>query len=203
MASDEREDSRRYHGDDFERGDEDENEGPVREPAPVVLIAGCGVVALLVLMSFVSIVLRSIGFFVMGLPGVITMYFSTVCCCLIIAFLAVPVVGGIVTAAKLRTKLLAGAAAVAVTAALALIFIVNPILDIPYLGSPSVIKLEDVSFTSDSVNDSVFYEIEGYDAEGNLRTFNVDRGFGDAWNPSDRDALVTYLPHSETVLSIA
>ncbi len=203
MASDGRGNSRRRLGRERALDNEGESESPVRESAPLMLAVGCGTMAALILVSFVSIVLRSIGFFVMGLPGVITMYLSTVCCCLIIAFLAVPVVGGIMTAEKLRTKLLAGAAALAATVVLIWIFVVNPILDIPYLSSPNVIELEDVSFTSDNVNDSVFYEIEGYDAEGNLRTFNVDRGFGDAWNPSDRDALVTYLPHSETVLSIA
>ncbi len=180
----------------------DESESPVREPAPVALLAGCGVIALLVIVSFVSIVLRSMGFFVMGMPGVITMYFSMVCCCLILAMLAVPVVGGIITAETWRVKILGSLVAIVVTVLLAWIFILNPLLDIPCLGSPNTIELTDVSFTSDNVNDSVFYEIEGYDTEGNLRTFDVDRGFGDAWDPNDHDATVTYLPHSETVLSI-
>lgn len=134
MASDERGAGFTDRGRERAKSHEDEGESPVREPAPVVLIAGCGVVALLVLTSFVSIVLRSMGFFVMGTAGVITMYFSAVCCCLIIAFLAVPVVGGIMTAEKLRTKLLAGAAALAATVVLIWIFVVNPILDIPYLS---------------------------------------------------------------------
>ena len=82
----------------------DESESPVREPAPVALLAGCGVIALLVIVSFVSIVLRSMGFFVMGMPGVITMYFSMVCCCLILAMLAVPVVGGIITAENMSRQ---------------------------------------------------------------------------------------------------
>lgn len=162
------------------RNADNENESPVREPAPVALLAGCGVIALLV----------------------ITMYFSMVCCCLILAMLAVPVVGGIITAETWRVKILGSLVAIVVTVLLAWIFILNPLLDIPCLGSPNTIELTDVSFTSDNVNDSVFYEIEGYDTEGNLRTFDVDRGFGDAWDPNDHDATVTYLPHSETVLSI-
>lgn len=183
-------------------GADEESESPIRMPVPALPCLGCAACALLFIASFGSAALRSMGFFIMGTAGVVAMYLSAVCCCLLIAFLAVPVVGGIITAERLWTKLVASVVALAVTAVLAWIFIVNPILDIPYLSSPSTIELENVSFGSENVNDSVFFSIVGTDTGGRERSFDVDRGFAETWDPADDDATVTYLPHSETVLSI-
>ena len=190
------------HVDDRPASPSEDDEGPIRGSRPVLPCLGCSVFVLLIVVGTFGIMLNSMGFFVMGTAGIVSMYLKAVCCCLIIAMLAVPVVGGIIAADKLLTKLLASVAAVAVTVLVAWIFVVNPILDIPYLASPSTVELEDVSFGSENVNDSVFFKFSGTDAEGRELTFDIDRGFADTWDPADGDAIVTYLPHSETVLSI-
>ena len=97
----------------------------------------------------------------------------------------------------------AALAALVITAVFAWIFLAAPILDIPHLSSPSVTRLTEVEVeVDDSYESSTFYKLQGADAEGNLQIFDVDRAVFDAWDPEVDEVTVTYLPHTETVLSL-
>lgn len=84
-------------------------------------------------------------------------------------------------------------------AVLCVIFaLVNPLLDIPCLSSPSYVQLTDIR-TDDS--DSDFPTVSGTAEDGSDRSFTVDCASQDAMRGA-KAAYVEYLPHTGCVLRI-
>lgn len=117
----------------------------------------------------------------------------------VIALLARPIAEGVKELAHPVKRAFAALAALVIMGWLAWQFVLNPILDIPCLASPSSVELTNAHVDWE---DSGYYQLEGDDVEGRPCVFTIDRSFYDAWNRDDRDATVTYLPHSRTVLSV-
>lgn len=180
------------------RVEQDEND-PFYEPPSRAKFIGCLSVGVLAAAALVWLLLRMFGMFTMGIPGVVSSYLVGLLFAAVIALLARPVSKDIREIEHPVKRVLSGCLAIGIAVALVWVFVVNPLLDIPHLMAPSVIELTNVRVDWE---DSGYYQLEGDDAEGRPCVFTIDRSFYDAWNRDDRDATVTYLPHSRTVLSV-
>ena len=165
------------------RVEQDEND-PFYEPPSRAKFIGCLSVGVLAAAALVWLLLRMFGMFTMGIPGVVSSYLVGLLFVVVIALLARPIAEGVKEVAHPAKRAFAALAALVIMGWLAWQFVLNPILDIPCW------------------EDSGYYQLEGDDAEGRPCVFTIDRSFYDAWNRDDRDATVTYLPHSRTVLSV-
>lgn len=178
---------------------EQEENDPFYEPPSRAKFIGCLAVGVLAAAAIIWLLLRMSGMFTMGIPGVVSSYLVGLLFIVVIALLVRPVsrdVRGIEHPVK---RVLSGCLAIGIAAALIWIFAVNPLLDIPHLASPSHVELTNVRTDWE---DSGGYQLEGDDAEGQPYAFTIDQSLYDAWNPDDRAAIVTYLPHSRTVLAV-
>lgn len=180
------------------RVEQDEND-PFYEPPSRAKFIGCLSVGVLAAAALVWLLLRMSGMFTMGIPGVVSSYLVGLLFAVVIALLVRPVSKDIREIKHPAKRVLSGCLAIGIAVALVWVFVVNPLLDIPHLTVPSVIELTNVRVDWE---DSGYYQLEGDDAEGRPCVFTIDRSFYDAWNRDDRDATVTYLPHSRTVLSV-
>ncbi len=180
--------------------DRSAEDGPIALPLPWGKISLVAVLILVAAVGFFFLMQRARGNFVMGVIGVVAQYFVAVVFILLVGFLALPVVAGIRSLSHIAGRI---AAALVITAVFAWIFLAAPILDIPHLSSSSVTRLTEVEVeVDDSYESSTFYKLQGTDTEGNLQIFDVDRAVFDAWDPEVDEVTVTYLPHTETVLSL-
>lgn len=177
---------------------QDEND-PFYEPPSRAKFIGCLLVGALAVAALAWLLLRMSGRFTMGIPGVVSSYLVGLLFVVVIALLARPVSEDVRKVEHPVKRVLSGCLAFGIAVALIWVFVVNPLLDIPYLASPSSIELVNVRVDWE---DSGYYQLEGDDVEGRPYAFTIDRSFYDAWNRSDREATVTYLPHSRTVLSV-
>ena len=180
------------------RVEQDEND-PFYEPPSRATFIGCLSVGVLAAAALVWLLLRMSGMFTMGIPGVVSSYLVGLLFAVVIALLVRPVARDVLTVEHPVKRVLSGCLAIGIAGALVWVFVINPLLDIPHLASPSDVELTNVRVDWE---DSGYYQLEGDDAEGRPYAFTIDRSFYDAWNPNDRDATVTYLPHSQTVLSV-
>lgn len=180
------------------RVEQDEND-PFYEPPSRAKLIGCLSVGVLAAAALVWLLLRMFGMFTMGIPGVVSSYLVGLLFAVVIALLVRPVSKDIREIKHPAKRVLSGCLAIGIAVALVWVFVVNPLLDIPHLTAPSVIELTNARVDWE---DSGYYQLEGDDAEGRPCVFTIDRSFYDAWNRDDRDATVTYLPHSRTVLSV-
>ena len=183
--------------------DRSAEDGPIALPLPWGKISLVAILILVAAVGFFFLMQRARGSFVMGTIGVVAQYFVAVVFILLAGFLALPVVAGIRSLSHIAGRIAAALAALVITAVFAWVFLAAPILDIPHLSSPSVTRLTEVEVeVDDSYESSTFYKLQGTDAEGNLQIFDVDRAVFDAWDPEVDEVTVTYLPHTETVLSL-
>lgn len=183
--------------------DRSAEDGPIALPLPWGKISLVAVLILVAAVGFFFLMQRARGNFVMGVIGVVAQYFVAVVFILLVGFLALPVVAGIRSLSHIAGRIAAALAALVITAVFAWIFLAAPILDIPHLSSPSVTRLTEVEVeVDDSYESSTFYKLQGTDTEGNLQIFDVDRAVFDAWDAEVDEVTVTYLPHTETVLSL-
>lgn len=180
------------------RVEQDEND-PFYEPPSRAKFIGCLSVGVLAAAALIWLLLRMFGMFTMGIPGVVSSYLVGLLFVVVIALLARPIAEGVKELAHPVKRAFAALAALVIMGWLAWQFVLNPILDIPCLASPSSVELTNAHVDWE---DSGYYQLEGDDAEGRPCVFTIDRSFYDAWNRDDRDATVTYLPHSRTVLSV-
>lgn len=180
------------------RVEQDEND-PFYEPPSRAKFIGCLSVGVFAAAALVWLLLRMSGMFTMGIPGVVSSYLVGLLFAVVIALLVRPVSKDIREIEHPVKRVLSGCLAIGIAAALEWFFAINPLRDISHLAAPSVIELTNVRVDWE---DSGYYQLEGDDAEGRPCVFTIDRSFYDAWNRDDRDATVTYLPHSRTVLSV-
>ena len=180
------------------RVEQDEND-PFYEPPSRAKFIGCLSVGVLAAAALVWLLLRKSGMFTMGISGVVSSYLVGLLFAVVIALLVRPVSKDIREIKHPAKRVLSGCLAIGIAVALVWVFVVNPLLDIPHLTAPSVIELTNARVDWE---DSGYYQLEGDDAEGRPCVFTIDRSFYDAWNRDDRDATVTFLPHSRTVLSV-
>ena len=156
-------------------------------------------VGVLAVAAFVWLFLRMSGMFTMGIPGVVSSCLMALLFAVVIVLLARPTAEGVREMAHPAKRVFAALAALAIMGWLAWQFVLNPILDIPCLASPSSVELTNVRVDWE---DGGYYQLEGDDAEGRPCVFTIDRVFYDAWDRDDHDATVIYLPHARTVLAV-
>lgn len=178
---------------------EQEENDPFFEPPSRAKFIGCLFAGVLAAAAFAWLLLRMSGMFTMGIPGVVSSYLVGLLFVVVIALLAKPVSEDVRKVEHPVKRVLSVCLAIGVAAVLIWVFAVNPLLDIPHLASPSSIELTNARVDWE---DSGHYQLEGDDVEGRPYAFTIDRSFYDAWNRNDREATVTYLPHSRTVLSV-
>ena len=153
--------------------------------------------------GMVAAILRGMGFFKIGIGGVVAMYFVAFAVTGLCAVLAPVFFIGAGEVRNLLGRFAARVAVILVSALLAWLFVVNPILDIPRLGSPEVTRLTDAFVTIDSSSEgTMFYDVEGLDEAGERRTFDVDRDYYYAHEGQTFSVTVVYLPHTQAVIEL-
>ncbi len=181
-------------------------DNPVEATMSPLLVAKivAGIVAgVIAFIGMVAAILRGMGFFKIGIGGVVAMYLVAFAVAGLCAVLTPVFFIGAGEVKNLLGRFAARIAIVLVSVLLAWLFVVNPILDIPRLGSPEVTRLTDAFVTVDSSSEgTMFYDLEGLDEVGERQTFDVDRGYYYAHEGQTFSVTVVYLPHTQAVIEL-
>ncbi len=87
-------------------------------------------------------------------------------------------------------------------AATAFMFVVRPLLDVPYLFDPAVVELHDVRAESLEGELGATYYLTGEDGRGRTWWFRVNPSTYRSWDPELTTATLTGLPNTQVTLSI-
>lgn len=136
-----------------------------------------------------------------GLVGVAYRYVGLPAWLIVLSLASVKIVGWMRLPRNRRQRPLAVVLLVLVIGA-AVMFVAQPLLDVPYLFNPVVVELHDVEAVEYVGEQRAYHHLRGTDATGRFWVFRINPETYSSWDEGRTTVTVTGLPNTQVTLSI-